>query len=185
VSLVCIVDADKTGFLRSETSLIQTMGRAARNQNARVIMFADSMTAQMQAAIDETDRRRAKQRAYNEAHGITPNTIRKAIRRGIEMELKARRSAREALAPGTNEQEYDRDELIASLEEEMLEAARSLDFERAAGLRDRVAELKAMPEYGSSDKVTRGQIDAPVAKPGSARSRAGITTKKTRNKGKR
>jgi excinuclease ABC subunit B len=179
VSLVCIVDADKTGFLRSETSLIQTMGRAARNVNARVLMFADEMTPQMQAAIDETQRRRAKQKAYNDAHGITPNTIQKAIRRGIEMELRAQRTAREAVGPKRPETEYDREELIGRLEGEMLDAAKGLEFERAAALRDQIAELKSMPSYGDSGKVSLKDV-RPKAKPGAARSKAGMTGRKKR-----
>jgi len=172
VSLVAIVDADKTGFLRSETSLIQTMGRAARNENAEVIMYADEMTAQMQAAIDETDRRRAIQVAYNEAHGITATTIKKAIRRGIESELRARKTAKAALSTEATEDEYDRDEMIQMLEAEMFEAAERLEFERAAQLRNQIAELRSMPEYGT---VRRSEVDAPRAKAGEARSRTGMT----------
>jgi excinuclease ABC subunit B len=178
VSLVCIMDADKTGFLRSETSLIQTMGRAARNVNAMVVMYADVMTAQMQMAIDETERRRAKQIAYNKQHGITPETIKKAIRRGMEQELKARKTARAALAPQRREQEYDREELIGMLEAEMLEAAQQLEFEKAAKLRDQVKELKAMPRLesdGEARRISRSEVDDVKPKPGEARSKAGIT----------
>jgi len=177
VSLVGIVDADKTGFLRSTTSLVQTMGRAARNVNAHVIMYADEVTPQMQNAIDETQRRREKQSAYNTEHGITAQTIRKAIRRGIELELQARKTARAAAGARRNEEEFDRDELVARLEEEMLDAAQRLEFEKAARLRDQIAELKAMPDYGSARKVKLSEIDMPRPKAGQARSRAGITNK--------
>jgi excinuclease ABC subunit B len=182
VSLVCIVDADKAGFLRSETSLIQTMGRAARNVNSQVILFADQVTPQMQAAMDETARRRAVQQAHNQAHGITPETIRKAIRRGIELELKAHHTAREALDHRKAETEYDRDELIVKLEEEMLEAARALEFERAATLRDQIAQLRAMPEYGRSGTVTLSRIDPGREQPGGARSSAGRTGRGSRRR---
>jgi excinuclease ABC subunit B len=148
VSLVCIVDADKTGFLRSETSLIQTMGRAARNVNSIVIMYADSVTDQMQAAIDETERRRVRQVAYNEMHGITARTIEKAIRRGIETELRASKTARGAVGLAAQPEEHDRLELTRILEAEMLEAAERLEFERAAELRDQIAAIKAMPGAG-------------------------------------
>ena len=144
VSLVAILDADKEGFLRSETSLIQTIGRTARNVNAEVILYADKVTPSMQRAIDETNRRRAIQIAYNQEHGITPETIRKKIRVGIEAEISARKTAREAIRASENE--YDRTELMAMLEREMLEAAEALDFERAAALRDRIRQLKDMPE---------------------------------------
>jgi excinuclease ABC subunit B len=146
VSLVCIVDADKAGFLRSETSLIQTMGRAARNVNAEVIMYADTVTEQMQAAIDETERRRARQQAYNQEHGITARTIRKAIRRGIEQELSARKTARAAAGSAREPETHDRDELIRILTHEMLEAAGRLEFEKAAELRDQIEVLKEMPK---------------------------------------
>ncbi|GJQ30252.1 MAG: UvrABC system protein B [Phycisphaerae bacterium] len=140
VSLVAILDADKEGFLRSPTSLIQLMGRAARNVNGRVVMYADTMTPAMQNALAETDRRRAKQLAYNAAHGITPETIRKAVRRGLESELAARKSAREGVA--VKEPEHDIDELVATMNDEMLKAATNLDFEQAASLRDQIQRLR-------------------------------------------
>lgn len=141
VSLVAILDADKEGFLRSETSLIQTIGRTARNVNAEVFLYADMITESMQRAIDETARRRAAQLAYNEAHGITPATIKKAIRKGIEEEIQARRTAQEAAGIG-DETQFVTQEFLSELEVEMLAAAESLDFERAAQLRDRILHLK-------------------------------------------
>jgi len=182
VSLVCIVDADKTGFLRSARSLIQTMGRAARHLDARVIMFADTVTPQMQEAIDETERRRQKQVAFNEEHDITPQTIRKAIRRGIELELKARKTARQAIAPTKHEQEYDREELIEMLRNEMLEAAKQLEFERAAKLRDQLAEIESSPTIKGDGKLSRKEVENPKPKPGAPRSRAGITQRGTKRK---
>ena len=141
VSLVAILDADKEGFLRSETSLIQTIGRSARNVNAKVILYADTVTDSMQRAIDETNRRRAIQTAYNQQHGITPETVRKAIRRGIEDEIAARKVERESAGITTDEQ-FVTEEFIRELEAEMLSAAEQLDFERAAQLRDRIHEVK-------------------------------------------
>ncbi len=144
VSLVAIMDADKAGFLRSATSLIQQIGRAARNVNAAVILYADTITPAMRQAIDETNRRRELQLAHNEKHNITPQTIRKAIRHGIEQELRAFDTVRKAIAP--DEDTYDRTELIALLEKQMLEAADNLEFEKAAALRDRIKELNDTPE---------------------------------------
>jgi excinuclease ABC subunit B len=144
VSLVAILDADKEGFLRSETSLIQMIGRCARNVNAKVILFADKVTTAMQRAIDETNRRREIQLAYNRQHGITPDTVRKAIRSGLMGEVAAMRRVREAVH--ADEGEHDRDELVRELEAEMLQAAEELDFEKAAALRDHIRELKESPE---------------------------------------
>jgi len=148
VSLVAILDADKEGFLRSETSLIQTIGRAARNVNATVFLYADRVTDAMQKAIDETSRRRKIQLAYNADHGITPQTIRKAIRQEFSEQLRARKIAQEAVR--FNEDEFDRAELAAQLEQDMLAAAEALDFERAAKLRDRLRDLQALPPLKDS-----------------------------------
>ena len=141
VSMVCILDADKEGFLRSETSLIQTIGRAARHINAEVILYADKVTNSMQRAIDETNRRRALQLDYNAEHGITPESIRKAIRRGIEEEVQAKAEVRKAVGKG--EGDYNAEEYLNELESEMLQAAENLEFERAAAIRDRIVALKA------------------------------------------
>ena len=141
VSLVAILDADKEGFLRSETSLIQTIGRAARNVNAKVILYADRVTESMRAAIDETQRRRGIQEAYNKKHGIIPQTIKKTIRAGIEADASRHRRT-EASAKSDEVGAYITIEYVDALENEMLSAAESLEFERAASIRDRVMQLK-------------------------------------------
>jgi len=159
VSMVAILDADKTGFLRSETSLIQTIGRAARNANATVYLYADSITPAMRKAIDETLRRREIQIAYNTEHGITPTTIKKAIRSSLESEVKARKTVSAAIK--ANENQVDRTELIRLLEEEMLESARNLEFERAAQLRDKINEFKGAPTIGGDIPNERPDKDKP------------------------
>jgi excinuclease ABC subunit B len=141
VSLVAILDADKEGFLRSGTSLIQTIGRAARNERAKVILYADRMTDSMQMAIDETRRRRSLQEKYNQEHGITPRTVKKAIRDSIQSVAAARKSATEAVMP-KKEGRMITEALIKSMEEDMLEAAEALEFEKAASLRDQILRLK-------------------------------------------
>ena len=137
VSLIAILDADKEGFLRSETSLIQTIGRAARNAGGTVIMYADTVTPSMRAAIDETDRRRAIQSAYNEEHGIVPQTIRKSIRDLIEISGPAAKNER-----GVKMTEHERKAEIERLEKEMRKAAKMLEYEYAAVLRDELIRLR-------------------------------------------
>ena len=158
VSLVAILDADKEGFLRSETSLMQTIGRSARNVDARVILYADRMTDSMQQAIDETQRRREMQIEYNKEHGITPTTIRKEIRSGIEAESQARAKAHAAVG-NTEESEQKQAELLAQLETDMLNAAAELDFERAAKMRDQIANLRdgSSPTRAKNQKRRRGR----------------------------
>lgn len=141
VSLVAILDADKEGFLRSERSLIQTIGRAARNAEGHVIMYADSVTPSMEAAICETNRRRTLQKAYNQAHGITPKTITKKVADVLEISTgrgkqKSKKKVQRNLSP------IEREEQISSLTKEMKEAAKMLEFERAASLRDRIKTLQ-------------------------------------------
>ncbi|MDO4569114.1 MAG: excinuclease ABC subunit UvrB [Planctomycetia bacterium] len=142
VSLVAILDADKEGFLRSETSLMQTIGRSARNVNAKVLLYADKMTEAMKNAIAETYRRRELQKKYNEEHGITPQTIRKNIHKGIEQEAEAHKRANAAVGR-KDEQKIVTEEFIAELEKEMLAAADALEFERAAILRDRIEQIRS------------------------------------------
>ena len=137
VSLIAILDADKEGFLRSETSLIQTIGRAARNAEGTVIMYADTVTPSMRAAIDETERRRAIQTAYNEAHGIVPKTIKKSIRDLLEITGPAAKDER-----GMRMTERERKAEIDRLEKEMRKAAQMLEYEYAAVLRDQIIRLR-------------------------------------------
>jgi excinuclease ABC subunit B len=141
VSLVAILDADKEGFLRSETSLMQTIGRSARNVNAKVMLYADRVTDSMQRAIEETRRRREMQNLYNIEHGITPETIRKGIRAGIEAESAAHARSN-AVVGRADEAQYITEEYLDELEAEMIAAADALEFERAAALRDRIIQLR-------------------------------------------
>ena len=142
ITLVAIIDADKEGFLRSETSLIQTIGRAARNSRGHVIMYADTITDSMRVAIDETARRRSLQEAYNKEHGITPKTIEKSVRDVIAI---SKAVARDELKSGKRPEEMDAKELkkeIAETRKKMEKAAADLNFEAAAQFRDRMIELK-------------------------------------------
>jgi excinuclease ABC subunit B len=155
VSLVAILDADKEGYLRSNSSLVQTIGRAARHVDGHVIMYADQVTESMRRAIDETYRRRDKQQAYNEAHGLTPIGIRKAIR-DITERVKAVAQKHEETAGVTRAADLPRDELyrlIRDLEAQMKEAARALEFERAALLRDQVIELRRTLAVEEPDRI--------------------------------
>jgi excinuclease ABC subunit B len=170
VSMVCILDADKEGFLRSETSLIQTIGRAARHVNAEVVLYADKVTGSMQRAIDETNRRRALQLAYNAEHGITPETITKAIRRGIEEEVQARTIARKAV--GRDQAADNDEEYLNALEAEMLDAAEKLEFERAASLRDRILQVRSSLGGGPARTIASPQAKGARGK-AKAKARAG------------
>ena len=142
VALVAILDADKEGFLRSETSMIQTIGRAARNSESKVIMYADRITGSMDRAIKETNRRREIQNQYNEEHGIVPKTIMKEVREVIE----ATKVAEESSDYNTDEKvelsAKDKKKLIKQYTDEMMDAAKNLQFERAAELRDMIEKLK-------------------------------------------
>jgi excinuclease ABC subunit B len=152
VSLVAILDADKEGFLRSGTSLIQTIGRAARNVHAEVILYADRVTDSMQRAMDETQRRRELQLAYNREHNITPETVRSAINNFIEEEIAAHKYVHEVA--GQKAEDYVTQEYLEELHNEMLAAAANLEFERAAQIRDRIAQLKG-------DAVAAPQVKKP------------------------
>ena len=172
VSLVAILDADKEGYLRSNSSLIQTIGRAARHVDGHVIMYADQMTESMRRAIDETYRRRAKQQAYNEAHGLTPVGIRKAIR-DITERVKAVAKAHAETAHVTRAADLPKDEiyrLIKDLEAQMKEASRALEFERAALLRDQVIELRrTLAVIDEPDRIVPAEFIRPKTKTASRR----------------
>jgi excinuclease ABC subunit B len=165
VSLVAVLDADKEGFLRSETSLIQTAGRAARNVGGEVILYADTITGSMQRAIDETNRRRERQLGWNAAHGITPRSIVKSVE-----QVRLQTQVADAPAAFAGEEEaigpedllgLSREEMAAQLEREMLAAAGRLEFEQAASLRDRIEELWSgrprdrRPEKGRRERYRR------------------------------
>jgi excinuclease ABC subunit B len=158
VGLVAILDADKEGYLRSERSLIQTMGRAARNAEGTIIMYADTVTASMKRAIEETERRRRLQIEYNRRHGIVPQTVQKAVRDVLEISRVAEPQVR-YVAEGKGK--LDRRELlqlIKQLEQEMRQAAKSLEFERAAELRDAIIELRRQAEEaGRAARKTSGR----------------------------
>lgn len=150
VSLVAILDADKEGFLRSETALVQTIGRAARNVRARVILYGDVVTGSMARAIEETRRRREVQTEFNREHGIVPQSIRKEILPGIEAEIRGQKVVREVVQEG--ESSFQVRERVQALEKEMLEAAGALDFERAAELRDRIEGLEREDKSSPGNK---------------------------------
>tara|TARA_R110002073_G_scaffold104622_4_gene236574 strand:+ start:254953 stop:257193 length:2241 start_codon:yes stop_codon:yes gene_type:complete len=166
VKLVCILDADKEGFLRSATSLIQQMGRAARNSESRVILYADRVTKGMDQAMSETARRREKQLAHNAAHGITPTTIVKDIRRGIDTELKARRSAK--FAAESTDTLIDAEVLVGMLQADMMSAAEDTRFEHAAALRDQMLHVKELLVQHNDDEnpllLKRSEIEALLTK---------------------
>ena len=140
VSMVAILDADKEGFLRSETSLIQTIGRAARNSNSKVVLYADKITDSMRAAIDETERRRRLQQEFNEANNITPETVRRNIKAGIQAAANAHQQARNAISK--KDGQVVTEEYLDELEHDMLQAAEDMEFERAAALRDKLMNLR-------------------------------------------
>ena len=142
VSLVAILDADKEGFLRSETSLIQTIGRAARNAQGMVVMYADTVTPSMRRAIDETERRREKQDAFNRAHGIVPKTVIKSVRNLLDLDAQDDRDTAEKRGEVQGLTKQQKAERITRLEKEMREAAKMLEFELAAALRDQIIELR-------------------------------------------
>ncbi len=161
VSLVCILDADKEGYLRSQTSLIQTAGRAARHVNGEVYLFADTVTRSMQALLDVTEYRRARQMEYNEKHGITPQSVKRAVQESLHTILRGREVESSVVAeqPGG----FSLSETLRELEEEMVQAAAALEYEKAALLRDQIAELKAGTGV---DKIEPKRRPVTYGKPG-------------------
>jgi excinuclease ABC subunit B len=141
VSLVCILDADKEGYLRSQTSLIQTAGRAARHVNGEVYLFADQMTRSMEALMAISEYRRERQLAYNEKHGITPQSVRRSVQESLHTILKAREMEASVVREGGGD--FSLSETLRELEADMAHAAANLDYERAALLRDQIMELKS------------------------------------------
>jgi excinuclease ABC subunit B len=172
VTLVAILDADKEGFLRSETSLIQTIGRAARNVNGRVIMYADNVTGSMQRAIDETDRRRAIQERYNEEHGVSPQTVTKIVRETVRSydsaEAVANQYSDETVEKvgkdGLPVRLEDIPILIASLEKDMKDLAKSMEFEKAAGVRDEINALRKLAGVDPSRTLGQDKRKLPAAR---------------------
>jgi len=155
VSLVAILDADKEGFLRSETSLIQTIGRAARNVNGRVILYGDTLTDSITRAVNETNRRRNLQEAYNRLHGITPQSVKSTVQALLKI-------TNDFTAPGQEEMSEDeRQELLKSLEDQMLSAAKGLDFEKAAKLRDELFSLKGETKNVQKPQTKRKRLKKP------------------------
>jgi len=166
VSLVGILDADKEGFLRSETALVQTIGRASRHVDARVILYADSVTGSMSRAMGETTRRRKLQKEFNREHGIEPRSIRKEILPGIEQEIRAHKIVRRVI--GDDKETFQKRENLLQLEKEMLDAAENLEFERAAELRDSIDELKKKMADGAkmnAPRAGRPRTGNRIAKP--------------------
>lgn len=158
VSLVCILDADKEGYLRSQTSLIQTAGRAARHINGEVVLFADQVTGSMQKLLDVSEYRRARQLAYNEEHSITPRSVRRAVQESLHVILKAREVEQGIVHESPSD--FDLNELIRELERDMASAAASLEYERAALLRDQIAELKSGSGVTKIEPRTRTKYPA-------------------------
>jgi excinuclease ABC subunit B len=179
VSLVAILDADKEGFLRSETSLIQTIGRAARNANSKVILYADTITPSMQMAIEETRRRRKRQEEYNAEHGITPETVKKEIKASIHEAAEARKRARD-IVKRDPAAEIITEAYLKSHEEEMLAAAENLEFERAAALRDKILRSRDRMGEPSESESERGDrvVGAKQRKKSGTSSRSKIPRRK-------
>jgi excinuclease ABC subunit B len=177
VSLVCILDADKEGFLRSATSLIQQIGRAARNANSNVVLYADKVTKAMDTAMGETQRRREKQVAYNQEHGITPITIHKEIRGGIENILKARKTAKAATYYEADDPPIDAFMLVKALEVDMREAAEAMDFESAALMRDQMKHVQSLIDDHATDEVLDGESTLLLRRSEIARSISGKSNK--------
>jgi excinuclease ABC subunit B len=164
VSMVAILDADKEGFLRNETSLIQTIGRAARHIGSEVWLYADKITPSMKRAMDETKRRRDIQIAYNAANNITPTSVKKEITRGLELEVSARHTL--GSAAGMDGEQLDRTALLAQYQEEMMEAARTLDFDKAARLRDAIDALRNGKSPESAGQTKQGRRSQRVPRRG-------------------